>query len=101
MYENVEELQKLKDAAVPAGGFYSWLECEEDVSVIFQTEQGYEFYVRLLKNKIPDFVSKGKETVNETENKKDSEEEKVSVIGGADGPPSIIIKPREEDQTDE
>lgn len=101
VYENVEELQKLKDAAVPAGGFYSWLECEEDVSVIFQTEQGYEFYVRLLKNKIPDFVSKGKETVNETENKKDSQEEKVSVIGGADGPTSIIINPREEDQTDE
>lgn len=89
VYENVEELQKLKDAAVPAGGFYSWLECDEDVSVIFQTEQGYEFYVRLLKNKIPDFVQK------------DSEEEKVSVIGGADGPTSIIIKPREEDQTDE
>ena len=57
--------------------------------MIFQTEQGYEFYVRLLKNKIPDFVQK------------DSEEEKVSVIGGADGPTSIIIKPREEDQTDE
>lgn len=89
VYEKAEELQKLKDAAVPAGGFYSWLECEEDVSVIFQTEQGYEFYVRLLKNKIPDFVQK------------DSEEEKVSVIGGADGPTSIIIKPREEDQTDE
>lgn len=89
VYEKAEELQKLKDAAVPAGGFYSWLECEEDVSVIFQTEQGYEFYVRLLKYKIPDFVQK------------DSEEEKVSVIGGADGPTSIIIKPREEDQTDE
>lgn len=89
VYEKAEELQKLKDAAVPAGGFYSWLECEEDVSVIFQTEQGYEFYVRLLKNKIPDFVQKN------------SEEEKVSVIGGADGPTSIIIKPREEDQTDE
>lgn len=89
VYEKAEELQKLKDATVPAGGFYSWLECEEDVSVIFQTEQGYEFYVRLLKNKIPDFVQK------------DSEEEKVSVIGGADGPTSIIIKPREEDQTDE
>lgn len=89
VYEKAEELQKLKDVAVPAGGFYSWLECEEDVSVIFQTEQGYEFYVRLLKNKIPDFVQK------------DSEEEKVSVIGGADGPTSIIIKPREEDQTDE
>ena len=101
VYENVEELQKLKDAAVPAGGFYSWLECEEDVSVIFQTEQGYEFYVQLLKDKLPDFVQKGKETADETEKRKESEEEKVSMIGGADGPTSIIIKPREEDQTDE
>lgn len=101
VYEKAEELQKLKDAAVPAGGFYSWLECEEDVSVIFQTEQGYEFYVQLLKDKLPDFVQKGKETADETEKRKESEEEKVSMIGGADGPTSIIIKPREEDQTDE
>lgn len=100
-YEKTEDLEALKAAAVPVSGFYSWLECEEDISVILQSEQGYEFYVQLLKNKTPDFVKKGKETSDETDNQKGSEEEKVSVIGGADGPTSIIIKSREEDQTDE
>ena len=65
VYEKTEELQKLKEATVPVGGFYSWLECEEDISVILQSEQGYEFYVQLLKNKTPDFVKKGKETADE------------------------------------
>lgn len=101
VYEKTEELQKLKEAAVPVGGFYSWLECEEDISVILQTEQGYEFYVQLLKDKLPDFVQKGKETADETEKRKESEEEKVSVIGGADGPTSIIIKSGGEENTDD
>lgn len=101
VYEKTEELQKLKEAAVPVGGFYSWLECEEDISVILQTEQGYEFYVQLLKDKLPDFVQKGKETADETEKRKESEEEKVSVVGGADGPTSIIIKSGGEENTDD
>lgn len=93
VYEKEKELRALKEAAVPAIDFYPWLECVSNISVTFQSEQGYEFYVDLLEDRIPDFIKKEMGAVDENEN--------TSIIGGADGPTSIIVEKKRDEELDD
>lgn len=92
VYEKPEELQAIKEAFVPMAGYQSWLELAEDMSVLLQLEQGSECYAELLMEKLPDFVKKEMEAVDEPESGENEEQLDTAVIGGADGPTSIILK---------
>lgn len=87
-YKDPQEMDAIKAAAVPLIGNCSWLNYSYDINADFSTEKGI-IYMQLLTDKLPDFVWK------ELEQLEDKEE--AVRIGGVDGPTAVYIKEKDED----
>ena len=102
-YTEKEQLEALVQAAAPSFGSFSWIEYEPDVTAIFQTEQGEEYYAEFLKGRIPEFIRQESRSTDNREGQltETGNPERTEVTGGADGPAEISVEEEKREVADE
>ena len=102
-YTEKEQLEALVQAAAPSFGSFSWIEYEPDVTAIFQTEQGEEYYAEFLKGRIPEFIRQESGSTDNREGQltETGNPERTEVTGGADGPTEISVEEEKREVADE
>lgn len=102
-YTEKEQLEALVQATAPSFGSFSWIEYEPDVTAIFQTEQGEEYYAEFLKGRIPEFIRQESRSTDNREGQltETGNPERTEVTGGADGPAEISVEEEKREVADE